>query len=484
MMQNKHSKTKTPKFNPLLTGLICGFYPLVFFYSNNFAEVNSWGHLGYFFLFFIGIPIVIFSAFSLLSRVIKPLQTYKWEVLFVLIVMTVATLMSQAMYLTLKKKILLGILVLACLAAWKFKEHTRKLLILILLMSVIPVVKCAMHIIDHQRGMEWTVLPDDLLEAKFVETPNVYLIQPDGYVGKDMMEHSFYDFDNPFYSWLDSNGFKTYHGFRSNYPASLTSNASLLAMKQHRFGKTFTPQFEMPHAREVIAGDNSVIQIFKNNGYSNFFIVQDDYFQQNFPEPHYDYYNIDSKEIPYFSNGTKVVRTVFSDLKEAMNTTDISGPRFYFVEKLLPHHVHFGVSKEADRNDYITKIKEVNEWLIETVEYIEEKDPNAIIILLADHGGWVEINSYPEMFSTNNPDQIKSIYSTLATIKWNGHLVDGMDVDLKTNVNLFRVLFSVLSKNPDYLKYLEDNSSYNLVNGSFSNSVRAVIDDEGTIIAE
>ena len=160
-----------------------------------------------------------------------------------------------------------------------------------------------------------------------------------------------------------------------------------------------------------------------------------------------------------------------------MDTVSIKGPRFYFVERLLPHHIHFAASKEEERDTYIEKIQEVNVWLKSTLNYISIKDPDAIVIVLADHGGWVGLGSYPEMFSTKDPAQIRSIYSSLAAIKWNGHLKGGMDAELKSNVNLFRVLFSVLSENPEYLKYLEDNSSYNLQNGTFSKSVRAVIDN-------
>jgi len=483
-MENKRSKTTNLKFNPLLTGLICGLYPLIFYFSNNFPEINTWEHFGYFSLIFIGIPLVIFLLLSVAIKFIKPIEKYKWQILFVTIIMTVATLMSFAMYHTLKKKILLGILILAAIAAWKWKAHYPKLLVLILLMTALPIIKVGMHLIDHQHKLTWLELPDNVQEAKFVETPNVYLIQPDGYVGKDVMEEAPYSFDNPLYDWLEQEGFKRYDNFRSNYPASLTSNSSLLAMKQHQFGKTFTPKFEMPHAREVIAGNNSAIEVFKNNGYKNFFIVQDEYFQQSFPDLHYDYYNIRPDEIPYFSNGSMVKKVVLDDLKAAIDTVSFSGPRFYFVEKLLPHHVHFAASKEEERDSYIEKIKDVNQWLEEAVGYISEKDPEAIIIILADHGGWVGLNSYPEMFSTNDPQQIKSIYSSLAAIKWNGHLVEGMDSELTSSVNLFRLLFSVLSKNPEYLNYLEDNSSYNLQQGTFSKSVRAVIDDGGNVIAE
>ena len=57
------------------------------------------------------------------------------------------------------------------------------------------------------------------------------------------------------------------------------------------------------------------------------------------------------------------------------------------------------------------------------------------------------------------------------------------DKDLKTNVNLFRVLFSVLSEDPKFLKHLEDNSSYNLrLNILGFKSVKKLINDKGDIL--
>lgn len=482
-MGNSFFKYFKNQFNPLLIGLICGFYPLVFYFSNNYSAINSWEHFGFFLLFFVGIPIVIFSVASLVFKYSAVLLKYKTHILFVLIIMVVATLMSQAMYLTLKKKMLLGLLIISALLAWKFHHHLKKLLVIILLMSILPTINVIIKIVEHSLPMEWTKLPDSIGDATFKTTPNIYLIQPDGYVSKEMMEDDLYNFKNPFYGWLQNNGFKIYDNFRSNYPASLTSNSSMFSMKQHRFGQVLFPSIDMPNSRDLIAGDNNAISILRQNGYKNFFIVQDEYFQQNRPKQTYDYYNINPDEIPYFSNDNNVKKVVFNDLKAAMDTVTMEGPRFYFVEKLLPHHIHFAASKEEERKTYLNKIEEVNHWLKTSINYISKKDPNAIIIILADHGGWVGLGSYPEMFSTTNPNQINSIYATLAAIKWNGNLKNGMDAQLKSNVNLFRVLFSVLSENPEYLKYLEDDSSYNLQQGTFWKSVRAVIDDSGSVIA-
>ena len=44
---------------------VCGFYPLVFYCSNNFYAVNSLAHFGYFILFFIGLSLAGFALIEL-----------------------------------------------------------------------------------------------------------------------------------------------------------------------------------------------------------------------------------------------------------------------------------------------------------------------------------------------------------------------------------------------------------------------------------
>lgn len=481
-MQKDRSENRP--FNPLIVGVICGIYPLLFYYSNNFSAINSWEHLGYFCGFFLGIPVLFFLILKLALRLVPRFKSYQNQILIVSVSIILAALTSWSMYLMVKKKIVLIGLVIGIFLAWRVANRFNKLLILILIMSVIPLFKNLIHIYEHQKKMEWVRLPDAVFETKFKVTPNIYLIQPDGYVGKIAMENKPYDFQNEFYNWLSNNDFKRYDHFRSNYPASLTSNSSMFSMKQHQFNDMLFPSLEMPNAREFISGNSSALETFRNNGYATHFIVEDEYFQQNRPVPAFDSYNIAFDEIPYFSNDNNVKKDVLEDLKQTIRDNKNSQqPQFFFVEKLLPHHIHFAASKDEERITYLEKIEEVNNWLKNAIHFISENDPDAIIIILADHGGWVGLNSYPEMFSTNNYDEIRSIYSVLAAIKWNGNLKENMDADLRSNVNLFRVLFATLSDKPELLENLEDNSSYNLKQGTFLNAVRAVLDNQGNLVA-
>ena len=488
----KRIKQKLSKYyakendSPFFLGLISGFYPFIFYYSNNFFAVNSWEHLFYFLSFFIGIPVLLFLALHFLFKKFEILNKYRKHILFVMLIFCTASLGSFAASLLIKKKILLGVLIVAVLASIKLYKEYRKVVVLIALMSVLPLITSLINVIENISYNPWMKLTDDIERAVFVNTPNVYMIQPDGYASVNEMEGETYNFKSDLYNWLKTKNFKIYNNFRSNYPASLASNASMFSMQQHYFGNSLFPTLEMPNAREIICGDNPVISIFKNNNYKTFFITQDDYFQQNKTKQNYDFTNIKLNDINIFSDGNHLKKVVLDDVKSALKD-ESEQPKFFFIEKLLPHHVHFSGPiegrKERELIEYIDKIKEVNLWLKEAINTIEYKDPNAIIIVLADHGGWVGLESYDEMFRTQDEKQIKSIFGSLAAIKWNGFLENEFDKDLRSNVNIFRVLFSVLSKDETYLNSLEDNSSYNLlIKNTFYKSVNRVIDDRGKVV--
>ena len=265
--ENILSFINSDKHVPFIAAFISGFYPFVFYISNNYSAVNSKEHLAFFVLFFIGIPLLIFSLFYFSFRLNKRLIKYKSHLLFVLLIVVTSSLMSQAIYLVFKKKILLLILILSIALSIKLHKHYKKIIILLMLMCVLPIPKIIIKTYSHLIPMTWSVLPDEIENVQFKHKPNIYLIQPDGYVAETMMESETYNFKSDLYGWLSINDFKIYPDFRSNYPASLASNASLFSMKQHYFGETLLPSLEVPNARKIISGESPVISIFKNNRY-------------------------------------------------------------------------------------------------------------------------------------------------------------------------------------------------------------------------
>ena len=129
----------------------------------------------------------------------------------------------------------------------------------------------------------WTLQPDAIQEASFVTKPNVYFIQPDGYVNFSEIDKGYYNIDNnSFKKYLDSNNFKTYQNFRSNYASTLTSNSATFMMKHHYYGKG-SDITENTNARDMIISDNTVLNIFKNNGYKSYFLAEMPYLLLNKP---------------------------------------------------------------------------------------------------------------------------------------------------------------------------------------------------------
>lgn len=466
----------------MLAAFVCGVYPFLFFYSNNFDGASSIHQLLYYFLYYILSSLASFLIGYTTILKSDVLTKYKYNALFVLIIITTAVLLFRAMGWSFKRTLFFAVITLffAVVLSVKYKFQYKKVLIIIGVVSLIPLFKNLVYISEYFGSQSWKTLPDDIENTVFKSQPNIYIIQPDGYVPESLMAKPPYNYNSEIYDWLKQNSFKVYDSFRSNYPSSLVSNASMFCMKQHKFNESIIPTRGLIKSREIICGNNPVIDILHKNGYYTNFVVQDEYFQSNGSKVKYNKQNVNANEIPYYSFDNEYKRDVMYDFKNfIIENEKIQQPKFYFVEVLLPHHIYFQKSLEKDRAHYVSRINEANDWLKEAVEFIETNDENSIIVILADHGGWLGVENNNDMSSTTDKDKINSIYGTLAAIKWNGHLIENFDADLTTNVNLFRVLFANLSKNKNLLNHLEDNSSYNLKGGVFGDKIMQVMDNSG-----
>ncbi|TXE15590.1 hypothetical protein ES692_15950 [Psychroserpens burtonensis] len=182
---------------------------------------------------------------------------------------------------------------------------------------------------------DWQIQKDDILNAKFVKKPNIYYLQPDGYVDFDYIKKGYYKYNNDnFKSFLDYNKFVTYSNFRS----TLSSNTSLFSMAHHYYNHKNSFQ-EFTGAREIIIDKNPVLDIFNSNGYNTNLILDNAYLVVNRPRLGYDYCNIDYGEVPFLSRGNSFKTDNKSDL---LNSIDInkSFNNFYFVRYPIPGHIH------------------------------------------------------------------------------------------------------------------------------------------------
>ena len=381
---------------------------------------------------------------------------------------------------------MLLLIAIAILIGVLFSNYFKRIIVFQYLLSVIVLVLLIKFIIfDIRHPDKWIGQPDNIEQVVFKKKPNIYLIQPDGYASSDELKRGYYNFDNSkFESYLTDNNFKIYNDFRSNYYSTLSSNSSLFAMKHHYYNFPRNRIREVYNARDVIVGDNPVLNILKVNNYKSYLLMDKSYMLINRPHISYDYCNMRIEDIGYFSRGFVLDYDVFADLKKIDLNDD--KPKFFFLEQLLPSHItnkpNPGDIAENERVKYLLNLEKANDWLKQVIDYIIENDDNPLIIIAADHGGFVGLNStYEDRIKQEDRDIIYSIFSSQLAIKWPEKAPE-YDSKIKTSVNLFRILFTYLSENKVYLNNLQEDVSYIQIEKGAPFGVYEYIDENGEIV--
>lgn len=469
------------KDTPLLAGFSIGLYMMLFYYARNFGLANSWEQLLFFSAYYVLLPVAVIFGFYKIMGYIK-LAVYRRQFVFT----AMAAFLSYFLIQLLEKPYFIVFVIIAgavILSLWAAKYY-KLAIILLFLMSVLnvkPLAGAAYKFITASG--KWKKLPDDIEKVVFKHKPNIYYIQPDGYTSFNNLRHNpHYGFDNTaFEAFLKQNGFTLYDNCRSNYPSTLLSNSATFSMKHHYIAR----DVETYGARGIIVGDNPVLRILKNNGYYTSFITQNTYLIMNRPHLGYDYCNINYNDIPHIKDGFVVTRDVLADFKRHMSQQSKS-PKFYFVERFLPAHIavnNDGKTVEEERQIYMGRLKQSNDFLKEIVNFIIKNDPTGLIIIGADHGGYIGFSSMSDLHNkTQDESLIYSVFGAHLSVRWNSGLAKEYDKELKTNVNLFRTVFSVLAEEEKYLQHMEDNSSYMPLHNP--KGKYKYIDSKGNIIFE
>lgn len=471
---------------PTITGIAVGIYPLLYYYNKNFTIVNSWYQFAMFLLTFVLIPVAIFNVLFFIGK-----KSLSQKSILRFITISNTCLFSFFIILStygLRKKILLIALLIAFSVGVLLYKHLNKIVTFQLLLALIILPKLIPDVVKHlSYSSDWTNQQDSIESTVFKQKPNVYVIQPDGYPNFSELKKEPYNFDNSeFETYLINNDFKLYENFRSNYFSTLSSNSSMLSMKHHYFNNPKPGANELYNSRDIIVGDNAVVKTFKHNGYQTNLLLEKSYLLLNRPKMGFDFCNVEQKEVSFLARGFEIDKDLQNDLK---NTIDINSkkPNFYFVEKLKPGHINTyeanSKGKESERINYLEELKEANEWLKDIIEIIQQKDSNALVIVVADHGGFVGLE-YTHQCKIKQTDEkiVKSIFTSALAIKWPNNHVPDFDQKLKTNVNLFRILFAYLSEDTSLLNNLQPDKSYGVIESGAPFGVYEYINPEYQVV--
>lgn len=472
---------------PFLVVFIAGIYPLLYYYDKNYALINSPSQLLFFLSFYLFVPATLSFLFVLGFKKITKQKKYVQYLVPILNLVVFFMLVIMTLYGHDAFKIIMA-LCFGVVLGRMLSAHLVKVITIQLILCALVVPKL---IPDLYRELlyskDWMVQKDLITEVKFKIKPNIYLIQPDGYTNFSGLNSGFYQIENGhFEDYLASKGFVDYNDYRSNYTTTLSSNSALFGMGHHYYGNRTFGVNPSHNKRNEIVGDNPVLDILKNNNYKTFLMLDVPYLLANRPKVDFDYSNISLDEISFISRGFALQKNLLEDTKKAILSNKTTH-NFFFIEAMQPGHIatwksnSLGVQKEAEL--YAQRLEKANDWLIELIDFIESEDPNSLIIIAADHGGYVGFEYMKQCeIKEDNPLLIASIFSSALAIKWPNNNNELYDRDLKSSVNLFRTVFSYLGDNQNYLKNLNEDKSYAIINQGAPEGVYEYIDESGEIV--
>lgn len=481
MSKDKETYLKIKNSLVIYAALSAGLYPLFFLYKSNHTLIASWNQFLFLILVFIGVPVFLFFAFSVLVKRVSVFEKYKLQILTFLNLSFFSGLLVYSAY-GLKKKILLFVFVIAFVLGLLLFKHLKKIIKFQFLLAAVGLIFLVPTLLKYvSYNSEWQQQPDHIESVKFKHTPNIYVIQPDGYIGlSEIAEGSYKKNNEDFNMFLLDNKFKLYPNYRSNYYSTLSSNSSMFAMKHHYYNSKAQVGSELLLARDVIISENPVLSILKNNDYATSLILENAYLLTSRPKMGYDFSNIDYSDLSLISDGFEFKNDVLKDLTSEIKK-NTKGRHFYFIERIIPGHIatlkSYSEGKELEREKYLARIDEANTWLMETVNLINTNDSDALIIIVADHGGFVGYDySGQSHEKPKNRANTFSMFSSLLAIKWPENS-NGYDQNLKSGVNLFRTVFSVLSEDKSLLTSAQNDVSYLTVNEGAELGIYQVIDE-------
>jgi hypothetical protein len=324
-------------------------------------------------------------------------------------------------------------------------------------------------------------------QVRFSKRPNVYYIVPDGYPNAEASKTIFSLDATDFHGHLELSGFTIYPSTFSNYADTMAAMSSLLGTDHHYYRRTVGNLELLGARRFIVSAESPVGKSFRNNGYQIHYIHQSGFLFSSgcfvdscWPMPFWgtDEFmdvlvsrRLRSKLLPArVSEPITATGGVPKDeqtpsesfiqrtLEHVDSMSERQIPHFTYVHLDLPGHSLPGPQTREQlasfRKDYGRDIQRANAEILKIVSHILTRDPNALIIVNADHGAWGYGNILyleKELF-LDTTDYLKGLdhLGALLAIRW-PDAANRYDQGLRTNVNLFSHIVSYLSESNDVL---------------------------------
>jgi len=461
--------------NPYLFALLVGLHPPLFYISNNWFVFKP--SLSLFIIAAVTLTIfcllvAFFSVASLLSRKIIPGSSdpVARGLLVVAGAFVWIFLLRQTFYAFVSDQILpyvllvlilgglLGCIVVHIQLIWL---NIALLMLCFASFSTAALSIASTESTEMDSSLEPGINRDQIERWVFPELPNVYYILADGYPNREALQ-KIYGMDNEkFYRLLESWGFTLNHSAYSNYVSTLPSVSSLFGMGHHYYRHYIGNQDSIGARRFITGRHNPTMSVFRSNGYRVHLVHQTDYLLKagcyaSTCSPSIFWEDAMRLLVPY-----RIVKRfgwlanrslegfedrAFQHIEEIARARE---PHFSYFHFLSPGHSNqIRLSDEQlliFREEFVPKVRATNALMERLIKFVLEWDPDALIILNADHGGfglgWVPARKFEGV-----PDYLAAIdhMGVLLAIRWPDTPPTNQP-EIQSNVNLFRNVFAFLS---------------------------------------
>lgn len=471
-------------FLPSLLPSLALLFSHIFMWSNN-AHMFSNQSLAVSFLIILVISVLVFGInYFLVPRILEIIFPKKWnKILFYTYIA------------------LLFIFFLACIVDFQVFNQRRVYAPIILLVSfafiylerakILVIFLSVMICFSSVTLLKNSILENEIILSKKVDDiilrkkPNIYLYWLESYHDFDILK-KVYNIDSEKYkNYLYDKSFIIGENIFSSGRFTLAAFTQLYSCSQV---EKSVGNLDVERAsRGVIGGEkgNVVFRILKNNGYKTILLAGSFYYVYAKGE-YLDELDIEVKglynyvyplcsiyfenrfiDLLFTSNINKYKGSLFDRVKTAMMLGKESTKPYIIAFKggaaHTPPNEDIYTWKDREKwissNTYQDLVKKSNIESEEIINYILENDPNALIVLLGDHGAltytffpWNDPESYAK-YNVREEDVFDDLYRVLLAYRLPGGAQDDIAHGMyMNNVNIFTHIFAYLADDPSLLE--------------------------------
>lgn len=297
--------------------------------------------------------------------------------------------------------------------------------------------------------------------------PNVYFFTYDAYVPNETMLA--YGIDNSKQEdFLSDQGFQLYPHTYTVYAETLRSLGGILNVSGAR----------EKNMRGGVSGDGQVTHLFKNLGYQTYGIFPSDFMFKG-TTPKYDYFTPEYNTALFTSEQsghlyTNLITGVLlgefrfdiglKDLpheqylaeKDRLLKQAVKNQSFVMMYSDIPaHSQNSGACLPDETAQYEERLAKANQEMTTDIQTVTENDPNAIIIVIGDHGPYLTKNctDLSGAYQKSEIDRVdvQDRYAAFLAIKWPGDEYDQYD-DITLIQDIFPAVFAYLYNDTSLLK--------------------------------